>query len=1142
MSGVVATQQPSMENFDMQDVSMLTSDTTRVEAIDPSDDPMDCTPDIPESDNEKQPAEQSVSPLYQLRSVKLSGKPIAVRLDGQGNKVNSSIPLRTPFIRPDHRFSPKSRSSTYTGAEGQSNGYRLPRPETKYVSQPAFLQNNLGTSNFRSTGFDRSTWTLGNRPLTGPSRVGYANGTNSLLRGKSTTDKNLFRTTSSFANFSLPPHLTRNLIADAEFSRATSGLAHISLNSTLPRKRPLEDNESASVQHSVPQVDNVVLSKFRCVKPNSFAHVASPAESELPPGSPMDIDTPEQKEPQPNVPTTFDKIEPDSPLSHKVCPMDVTEGARDYSSSLNTHYMPGAWPDSVPPHDSFNVTPLPGSPVIAMMSGALMPSDSMELSDVEDNMAIEPVIQEIQQEPLSPWHTYWTAWQNSFQNVFTVPAGVTQSFSHAVRTAVTVVGAAKRRVCEVWHRRRTQPGRRQPPSPRGSPPRVKFRGLSPEQQQRMRREHRLRARGNSPPINLPFPDLSYIPDFPAKAESSPATEFHKQSNELVTKEPRDSVSRKPSASGSPKKRQASKRRDHPAQHERSSRASRSPTKQSKPREAGPVGIRKRLPFSPDKRAERAKRAKENSAVWRALMSGDQEEIKRAGGELIALREREASAQNQQPNELSMVENKTGSEGSTKLTQLANLESRSPTAADQIETKKSMELNEHTTLKAASPIAVEKEPKKFLKSKKNANAMARADIAYDNETKSPQQTTDASPHSVPKKPKFKRKVCFREPVVAEYIDDTRDWTELDPDLAPHLNEALDLEDTTTNDSSATGTITRTKKTETRSDQKENVPPAPELDEPSLDPWSQPFEYPLGRPVSAVRLFYPVQQPIPDGRTESVYAARWKEIEEEQKKRELPSRVKPDGPAVRPLSSEWEARIKHLENRSVPVARKVAATLSGDPLTKKDLATCYTQGDWLNDEIINSYLALIVDYLRRKNHNAGRHDKPRFHAFNSFFFSNLRDKGYESVARWAKRAKIGGPLLLDVDTVYIPVHNNQHWTLVVVRPVERSIEHFDSLGALSRRHIAVVKTWLRGELGPQYVEEEWRVLPSLSPQQDNGSDCGVFLLSTAKAVAIGLEPLSYGAADTPLLRRKIVAELMAGGLEGEFDPALGGQVLL
>ncbi|KAL4914862.1 hypothetical protein BDW62DRAFT_213152 [Aspergillus aurantiobrunneus] len=224
---------------------------------------------------------------------------------------------------------------------------------------------------------------------------------------------------------------------------------------------------------------------------------------------------------------------------------------------------------------------------------------------------------------------------------------------------------------------------------------------------------------------------------------------------------------------------------------------------------------------------------------------------------------------------------------------------------------------------------------------------------------------------------------------------------------------------------------------------------------------------------------------------------------------------------------------------PNSKKIATTLSGEPLTKKDLATCYTPMAWLNDEVINSYLALIIDYLRREANNAGRHDKPLYHAFNSFFFSNLRDKGYDSVRRWATRAKIGGEDLLKVKTVFIPVHNSAHWTLIVVNPVERTIEHFDSLGSLSHRHIEIVKTWLRGELGGRYVDDEWTVLPSESPQQDNGSDCGVFLLSTAKAVAVNMQPLSYGAGDTRLLRQKIVAELMNGGLEGEFTPK--GQML-
>lgn len=329
-----------------------------------------------------------------------------------------------------------------------------------------------------------------------------------------------------------------------------------------------------------------------------------------------------------------------------------------------------------------------------------------------------------------------------------------------------------------------------------------------------------------------------------------------------------------------------------------------------------------------------------------------------------------------------------------------------------------------------------------------------------------------------------------------------------------------------------------------EEKENEPPKhverePEAPDPGLRSWLQ-SDFPFGRPVSAVRLFAPGAK-VPQGRSESIFAVEWRKIQEEEKAKQVPARIRPEGPAVRPLPPKWEARLA--EAKASPENRQIATTLSGDPLTKRDLATCYTPARWLNDEVINAYLAILIDYLRRANGNAGRHDKPKFHAFNTFFFSNLRDKGYSSVSRWAKRAKIGGEALLEVDTVYIPVHNSAHWTLMVVKPTEKSIEYFDSLGSASPHHVAIVKDWLRGELSARYIEEEWSVVPTVSPQQDNGSDCGVFLLSTAKAVSIGIEPLSYGARDIPLLRRKIVVELMAGGLDGDFKPeGETGEVLM
>lgn len=397
-------------------------------------------------------------------------------------------------------------------------------------------------------------------------------------------------------------------------------------------------------------------------------------------------------------------------------------------------------------------------------------------------------------------------------------------------------------------------------------------------------------------------------------------------------------------------------------------------------------------------------------------------------------------------------------------------------------------------------------------------------------------------------KSEHRVRFQEPLVTVYDYETP----FTPELAPHLHPSPDNEHPNI-EPPKTG-LSKTESAEAlEEEQKENIAPElvvehvvepiepaepvepvehADLIEPYMDPWAQPPEFPYGSAMSAVSIFYPPGRKIPPGRTESIYAEEWRKIEQEQQLEERSERIRPEGPAVRPLSEKWEKRVE--DAMRMPNNRKIVDTLSGDPLTKRDLASCFTPMAWLNDEVINSYLAVIIDYLRRENNNDGRHDKPRYHAFNSFFFSNLRDKGYDSVRRWATRAKIGKKDLLNVDTVFIPVHNSSHWTLIVVKPAEKTIEHFDSLGSLSRRHVGIVKTWLRGELGDLFVEEEWAVLPSVSPQQDNGSDCGVFLLSTAKAIAANIDPLAYGPQDTLLLRKKIVAELMNGGLEGDFAP--------
>lgn len=317
----------------------------------------------------------------------------------------------------------------------------------------------------------------------------------------------------------------------------------------------------------------------------------------------------------------------------------------------------------------------------------------------------------------------------------------------------------------------------------------------------------------------------------------------------------------------------------------------------------------------------------------------------------------------------------------------------------------------------------------------------------------------------------------------------------------------------------------------------------------DPYGQQYrayeKLPFGRPVSAVSLFYPEKKPLPDNRIASLLAPEWERREKERRALEglagRPTRIIPRGPAVRPLSREWMMKVSEAMRTLQGYA--VARSPSGDDLYQRDIATCIKPLAWLNDEIINAYLTVLVQYLRQSTGNTAPNERPKFHAFNTFFYSTLKDKGYQGVRRWANRAKIGGEALLDVDTVFIPVHQASHWTLMVVRPMDRTIEYFDSLGARGVREVEVIKNWLRGELGDKFDAEEWTFLPSVSSQQDNMSDCGVFLLTNAKAIALGIEPTAFGASDTVGLRAKIVAELMNGGLHGPFCPVdKMGQILL
>ncbi|KAI9871093.1 MAG: Smt3-specific protease [Pleopsidium flavum] len=265
---------------------------------------------------------------------------------------------------------------------------------------------------------------------------------------------------------------------------------------------------------------------------------------------------------------------------------------------------------------------------------------------------------------------------------------------------------------------------------------------------------------------------------------------------------------------------------------------------------------------------------------------------------------------------------------------------------------------------------------------------------------------------------------------------------------------------------------------------------------------------------------------------------KEAEAEEERKKKSERRMPTEKVIKPLSAEWEKKVDAA--LAAGDGAQLATTSTGNTLKRKDFGTVLPvagrdrAGGWLNDEIITGYLQAVVDHGQAMTNSTGRGKTPKYYAFNTFFYSNIRDKGVESVKRWATKGRIGGKALLDVERVFIPVHEHSHWTNIVVGPMARTIEYFDSMGGSPRRYIANVKAWLEQELGPAYVEEEWAVVNSSSPQQQNGLDCGVFAATTAKMIMLGINPMAYGHEDIPTQRRRMVAELLNGGFHGVFEP--------
>ncbi|KAJ1880809.1 SUMO1 sentrin specific peptidase 1 [Coemansia sp. S17] len=164
------------------------------------------------------------------------------------------------------------------------------------------------------------------------------------------------------------------------------------------------------------------------------------------------------------------------------------------------------------------------------------------------------------------------------------------------------------------------------------------------------------------------------------------------------------------------------------------------------------------------------------------------------------------------------------------------------------------------------------------------------------------------------------------------------------------------------------------------------------------------------------------------------------------------------------------------------------------------------------------------MTRSEQNPGL---PRVHAFNTFFYSTLRDQGYARVKRWTRRTK-----LFEKDLVIVPVHLGVHWCCAVVDFRAKTIVYYDALLGDNHECLRLLMAYLSEEsedkLGKAFDQEGWTMrCDKQIPQQLNGYDCGVFAITFAEYLSRDA-PFSFSQANCPSLRRRVTYEIATGSL--------------
>ncbi|KAF2188125.1 cysteine proteinase [Zopfia rhizophila CBS 207.26] len=248
-----------------------------------------------------------------------------------------------------------------------------------------------------------------------------------------------------------------------------------------------------------------------------------------------------------------------------------------------------------------------------------------------------------------------------------------------------------------------------------------------------------------------------------------------------------------------------------------------------------------------------------------------------------------------------------------------------------------------------------------------------------------------------------------------------------------------------------------------------------------------------------------------------------------------------PLVAPLSARWAKELDDAAGNASHGRRQIEIGPHG--LNTHDFGTLLQKDfggsdlAWLNDNIVNGYLKILVDHLKSKAGWVKRSGKPpAVHVFASQWWVNVNNH-MKLVENWSRRANLEKGKLLDAELILFPLCDHAHWTLLAIKPKLREIEYLDSLANKDSnpvRYVEKAKEWLRMELGSKFVEKDWTVVKGRSLRQLNGRDCGIFTCLNALALLRGEGPDRVIPVNGMLeARRQVAATLINGKSIGEFE---------